>query len=163
MVLIERIVMLVNYMQISYALGITVLEAKAKMAPHLGKCVDVFKNKGCDSMRDIIKLINKEDVVESAALNERFNHPSMKIDGKDRIEYTINSLKRGEGLALLTKKIVEDMSCLKAGKIAGKYRPLLYILTKEDIDSINSVIRKKRKEYLYFGGVFKTEKANSKR
>ena len=55
------------------------------------------------------------------------------------------------------------MSCLKAGKIAGKYRPLLYILTKEDIDSINSVIRKKRKEYLYFGGVFKIKKANSKR
>lgn len=96
--------MLVNYMQISYVLGITVLEAKVKMAPHLGKCVDVFKNKGCDSMRDVIKLINKEDVVESTALNEMFNHPSMKIDGKDRIEYTINSLKRGEGLALLTKK-----------------------------------------------------------
>lgn len=55
------------------------------------------------------------------------------------------------------------MSCLKAGKIAGKYRPLLYILTKEGIDYINSVVRKKRKEYLYSGGVFKTKKANSKR
>lgn len=52
------------------------------------------------------------------------------------------------------------MSCLKARKIAGKYRALLYILAKEDIDSINSVIRKKRKEYLHFGGVFKTKKVN---
>lgn len=154
--------MLVNYMQISYTLGITVLEAKAKMAPYLGKCVDALKNKECDSIKDVIKLINKEDVVESAALNERFSHPSMKIDGKDRIEYTINSLKRGEGLALLMKKIVEDMSCLKAGRIAGKYSPLLHILTKEDIGSINSVILKKRKEYLCYGGVFKTNKANIK-
>lgn len=152
--------MLVNYIQISYALGITLLEAKVKMAPHLEKCVDAFKNRECDSIKDVIKLINKEDVVESAALNERFRHPSMKIDGKDRIEYTINSLKKGEGLALLTKKIVEDMPCLKAGKITGKYRALLYILAKEDIDSINSVIRKKRKEYLHFGGVFKTKKVN---
>ncbi len=150
-------------MQISYTLGITVLEAKVKMATLLGKCVDALKNKECDSIKDVIKLINKEDVVESAALNERFNHPSMKIDGKDRIEYTINSLRRGEGLALLTKKIVEDMSCLKAGRIAGKYSSLLYILTKEDVKSINSIIRKKRKEYLCYGGVFKTEKANSKR
>lgn len=54
------------------------------------------------------------------------------------------------------------MSCLKAGRIAGKYSPLLHILTKEDIDSINSVILKKRKEYLCYGGVFKTKKANSK-
>lgn len=52
------------------------------------------------------------------------------------------------------------MPCLKAGKITGKYRALLYILAKEDIDSINSVIRKKRKEYLHFGGVFKTKKVN---
>ena len=35
--------------------------------------------------------------------------------------------------------------------------------TKEDVKSINSIIRKKRKEYLCYGGVFKTEKANSKR
>lgn len=104
MVLIERIIMLVNYIQISYVLGITLLEAKVKMAPHLEKCVDVLKNREFDSIKDVIKLINKEDVVESAALNERFCHPSMKIDGKDRIEYTINSLKKGEGLALLTKK-----------------------------------------------------------
>lgn len=55
------------------------------------------------------------------------------------------------------------MSCLKAGRIAGKYSSLLYILTKEDVKSINSIIRKKRKEYLCYGGVFKTEKANSKR
>ena len=55
-------------------------------------------------MRDIIKLINKEDVVESAALNERFNHPSMKIDGKDRIEYTINSLKTRRRTCIVDQK-----------------------------------------------------------
>lgn len=146
--------MLVNYIQISYVLGVTPLEAKIKMAPHLGKCVDAFRDKECGSIKDISKLINKDDVVESAALNERFRHPSMKIDGKDRIEYIINSLKRGEGLALLTKKIANDMSCLKRGKICGKYEALLYILREEDIAYINSIIHKKRKEYLRYNAGF---------
>lgn len=109
---------------------------------------ECFRRRGCDSIKDVIKLINREDVVESNALNERFHHPSIKIDGKDRIEYTINSLRKGEGLMLLAKKIADDTSCLKAGRIAGKYRALLYILSREDIDSINSIIRKKQKELL---------------
>lgn len=140
--------MLVNYIQISYVLGITSMEAKVKMAPHLAKCVNALEDGECDSIKDVIKLINREDVVESNALNERFHHPSIKIDGKNRIEYTINSLRKGEGLMLLAKKIADDTSCLKAGRIAGKYRALLYILSREDIDSINSIIRKKQKELL---------------
>lgn len=45
MVLIKTI-MLVNYIQISYVLGITLMEAKVKMAPHLAKCVDALKMGG---------------------------------------------------------------------------------------------------------------------
>lgn len=103
------------------------------------------------------RLINKDDFVESSLLKSFFRHPSPMLDGKDRIEYVISSLRAGIP-ANLKKKIVEDMSCLKSGKISGKYRALLHVLNKEDIEAVNSLIKSRRDDFLRYGGKFPTRK-----
>lgn len=135
--------MLVNYIQIAYILGISTKEAKFKMLPLL--------NEKC------IKSISSKCFVESSDLKEVFRHPSAMLDGKDKIAYIIESLQRGVDINL-AKKVVEDMTCLKNGKISGKYRPLLSILKEEDIKKINDIIKRRREAFLLSGGKFPTRK-----
>lgn len=140
--------MLVNYIQIAYVLGVSSNEAKLKMAAHLYKCRKALADNSCISMKEVVKLINKDDKVESSLLNEFFRHPSPMLDGKDKIEYIINYLRNGNGIKALTKKLAEDTSCLKSGKISGKYIALRTILSEENIKYVNEVLRRKHEEYV---------------
>lgn len=140
--------MLVNYIQIAYVLGIPSNEAKIKMAAHLYKCRKALADNSCISMKEVIKLINKDDKVESSLLNEFFRHPSPILDGKDKIEYIISYLRNGNGIKALANKLAEDTSCLKSGKISDKYIALRTILSEENIKYVNEVLRRKHEEYV---------------
>lgn len=142
--------MKVNHIQIAYVLGITSLKAKLMMKPYIER----FKTKKTDN----VNSITSDEYIESSLLGVVFHHPSTELDGKDKIAYTIEKLRSGQN-ASLKKKIAEDMVCLKAGKIAGKYRPLLYILDKDAISEINELVRKKKAEFLRYGGRFPEKKS----
>ena len=117
--------MLVNHIQVAYVLQITPLEAKFMLAPHIERIREMVMSGG-ESLDECVRLVRKTDVVESLLLNIRFRHPSPELDGKDRIAYTIEKLK--EAPLNLKKKIADDPSCLKSGKISGKFRALNSIL-----------------------------------
>ena len=91
--------------------------------------------------------INKRDLFDSKSLNQIFHHPSPDLDGKDKIEYVINNLRKNCPM-YLRKDIAENVSCMKAGKICGKYAALNDILNKEDVEKINSLLRKRREIYI---------------
>lgn len=146
--------MLVNHSQIAYVLGISITEAKLMMFPHISR----FKGYPIDDF----KKVKLSDEVESSLLGAVFHHPSPMLDGKDKIEYIMCSLHKNVGLSL-KKRIVEDNTCLRQGKIAGKYRPLLRILNKDDINTINSIIKKRREIFLESGGSFKCKKGKSRK
>lgn len=146
--------MQVNFIQVSYVLGISTIKAKIIMYPFVDR---VHPDNKKEETLEAARRINKDDFIESALLKAVFRHPSPVLDGKDKIEYTILRMKEGIQPSL-KKKIVEDMSCLKAGKIAGKYRPLLYILNKEDVEAINQMIKTRRSIFLKSGGVFPIRK-----
>ena len=133
--------MLVNGSQISFVLGISPAKAKRIIIEH------IFYNK-----KDA-KVKNK-DVFESSLLKQVFHHPSIELDGKDIIEFTIKSLNKSVGDSL-KKKILEDQKCLKNAKICGKYAVLLQILNEDDIESITAILKRRRSEFIQSGGKFK--------
>lgn len=77
----------VNYIQVAYVLGIDNIEAKYMLYPH------VERFKGIPFDINMPKSVNRDDFVESSLLNKRFRHQSKELDGKDMIEYTIQSIR----------------------------------------------------------------------
>lgn len=93
---------------------------------------------GKKSLDKCVRFVREIDVVESFLLNIRFCYLSFEFDGKDWIVYIIEKLK--EVFFNFKKKIVDDLGCLKSGKIFGKFCVLNSIFEEEFIKEIKEIL-----------------------